>query len=155
MTHQHTLATVLAAVGLDATLPDIEFRPSRVQLFRFSAVTWNAHRIHYDEGYARSEGHDAVVVQSTLRGQQLLSVVQRWLDDRGELTTFAWRNLAPAYADRLVVCRGRAVAFEVHHDGSTGVTVELEEVDVDGRPGATGTATARLPRASEGARDGS
>jgi hydroxyacyl-ACP dehydratase HTD2-like protein with hotdog domain len=154
MTDQQTVATVLAAVGLDATLPGIEFRPSRVQLFRFGAVTWNAHRIHYDEAYARSEGHDGVVVHSTLRGRHLLCVVQRWLDDRGELTTFGWRNLAPAYADQLVVCRGRAVAYEVDYDGSTVVTIALEELDVKGRQGATGTATVRLRSAGEGATDG-
>jgi hydroxyacyl-ACP dehydratase HTD2-like protein with hotdog domain len=27
-------------------------RPTTVQLFRFSAVTWNAHRIHFDKPYA-------------------------------------------------------------------------------------------------------
>ena len=40
-------------VGAPLDLRDIEYRPSRLQLFRFSAVTWNAHRIHYDEAYAR------------------------------------------------------------------------------------------------------
>ena len=33
-------------------------------LFRFSALTFNSHRIHYDEAYARqSEGYPTTVVQ--------------------------------------------------------------------------------------------
>ena len=77
----------------------------QLQLFRFSAATGNAHRIHYDEAYARAEGHDGLVVQSTLRGQQLLNVVLRWLGDRGEVTAFSWRNLRPSHAGERVVCR--------------------------------------------------
>jgi hydroxyacyl-ACP dehydratase HTD2-like protein with hotdog domain len=133
----------LTAVGLVTTIPAVEHRPSRVRLFRFSAVTWNAHRIHYDEAYARSEGHDGVVVQSTLRGQQLLDVVLRWLGERGAVTSFAWRNLRPAYADTLVVCHGR-IADVDEGDGGLVLRIELEEHDADGAIGASGSATVAL-----------
>ena len=122
-------------------LPEVEHRPSRVGLFRFSAVTWNAHRIHYDEAYARSEGHEDVVVHSTLRGHQLLAVVERWLGERGRVESFSWQNRRPAYADQRVVCRGRIVDTE----GDV-VTIELEEVDDAGRVGAVGVATVRVDR---------
>ena len=136
----------MTVAAFPADLPVIAYRPSRLQLFRFSAVTWNAHRIHYDEAYARSEGHDGIVVHSTLRGQQLLSVVLRWLGGGGEVLAFAWRNLQPAYADQPVVCRGRVASTSLSEDGATLVTVELEEVQQDGGVGATGTATVRLHR---------
>ena len=145
MTDEPASSALLATAGLPPLLPETVFRPSRLQLFRFSAVTWNAHRIHYDEEYARSEGHDGIVVQSTLRGQQLFSVVRRWLGQRGRVTAFAWRNLLPTYADQPVVCRGRVVATAVAEDGSTEVSVELVELDHAGRTGAVGTATVRLP----------
>jgi hydroxyacyl-ACP dehydratase HTD2-like protein with hotdog domain len=149
VTDQAASAALLAAAGLAPAPPEIAYRPSRLQLFRFSAVTWNAHRIHYDEAYARSEGHPGIVVQSTLRGQQLLSVVERWLGDRGEITAFAWRNLAPVYADQPVVCRCRALATPTAEAVSSLVTLELEEVDGSGRPSATGRATVRLPTPTE------
>ena len=41
----------LRAAGLASALPEIEYRPSPVRLFQFSAATGNAHRIHYDEAY--------------------------------------------------------------------------------------------------------
>ena len=94
----------------------------------------------------RSEGHDGIVVHSTLRGQQLLSVVLRWLGEGGEVTAFAWRNLKPAYADQPVVCRGRVASTSLGEDGATLVMVELEEVQQDGGIGASGTATVRLRR---------
>ena len=36
-------------------------------LFRFSALTYNAHRIHYDRGYARDEGYPGLVVHGPLQ----------------------------------------------------------------------------------------
>ena len=35
---------------------------SRAQLFRYSAATWNPHRIHYDKDYAATEWHSDVLV---------------------------------------------------------------------------------------------
>lgn len=136
-------ADALHDAGLAPTLPEIEYFPSPLQLFQFSAATGNAHRIHYDEAYARSEGHDGVVVHSTLRGQQLLNVLLRWLGDRGEVRAFAWRNLRPAHAGGRARCRGRVMNID-HRDGVLFVTVELEELNAQGERTALGTATARI-----------
>ena len=38
-----------------------------VLLFRFSALTYNAHRIHYDREYARAEGYPGLVVHGPLQ----------------------------------------------------------------------------------------
>ena len=38
-----------------------------VPLFRFSALTYNAHRIHYDREYARAEGYPGLVVHGPLQ----------------------------------------------------------------------------------------
>jgi len=120
-------------------LPQISYTPTRLQLFRFSAVTWNAHRIHYDESYARSEGHADVVVQSTLRGEQLLNVVRRWLGEHGEIRQFEWRNLLPEYPERTVTCSGTVVA---HEDAL--VRVALEARDADDELVGSGTAVVVL-----------
>jgi acyl dehydratase len=143
----------LGATGLSSVLPEVRYRPSPARLFQFSAATGNAHRIHYDAEYARSEGHAGVVVHSTLRGQQLLNVVLQWLGDRGAVTEFSWRNERPAYAERRAVCRGRVLTVVVR-DGATSVTIELEERDEDGERAAVGTATVRVPRRPERATAG-
>lgn len=58
-------------------------------LFRYSALTFNGHRIHYDEDYAREvEGYDGLVVHGPLLAQLLML-------EAGALTRFAFRATAP------------------------------------------------------------
>lgn len=76
-------------------------------LFRFSALTFNAHRIHYDPDYARDvEGYPGLVVHGPLLATLL---VQAWLDANGERrpARFAFRAERPVFAgERFVVCVG-------------------------------------------------
>ena len=55
-------AESVAAAGRDRTVA-----VDPVLLFRFSALTYNAHRIHYDRDYARAEGYPGLVVHGPLQ----------------------------------------------------------------------------------------
>jgi 3-methylfumaryl-CoA hydratase len=66
-------------------------------LFRFSALTYNAHRIHYDLAYANSEGHPDLVVHGPLQALMLIEAAQRSGPGLGPLTGFAYRLQAPAW----------------------------------------------------------
>lgn len=62
-------------------------------LFRYSALTFNGHRIHYDETYARQiEGYDGLVVHGPLLAHLLMGLAERKL---GALTQFSYRATAP------------------------------------------------------------
>ena len=62
-------------------------------LFRYSALTFNGHRIHYDETYARQvEGYDGLVVHGPLLAHLLMGLAARQL---GGLTNFSYRATAP------------------------------------------------------------
>ncbi|SMY08372.1 FAS1-like dehydratase domain-containing protein [Flavimaricola marinus] len=62
-------------------------------LFRYSALTFNGHRIHYDEAYARDvEGYDGLVVHGPLLAQNLMLLAAAKL---GGLTEFSYRATAP------------------------------------------------------------
>ena len=50
------------------------FTPDETTLFRYSAITDNPHRIHYDLAYARSEGYPALVVNGTVPTMLLLEM---------------------------------------------------------------------------------
>ena len=53
-------------------------RPDPVMLFRYSALTFNGHRIHYDRPYAtEEEGYPGLVVQGPLTATLLLELVRR------------------------------------------------------------------------------
>jgi 3-methylfumaryl-CoA hydratase len=63
------------------------------QLFRYSALTFNGHRIHYDETYARDvEGYNGLVVHGPLLAHLLMDFAQ---SKRGTLQTFAYRATGP------------------------------------------------------------
>ncbi|PUB15414.1 acyl dehydratase [Yoonia sediminilitoris] len=62
-------------------------------LFRYSALTFNGHRIHYDERYAREvEGYDGLVVHGPLLAHLLMGFAAAKL---GALSQFSYRATAP------------------------------------------------------------
>ena len=66
-------------------------------LFRYSALTCNGHRIHYDIDYARHvEGYSGLVVHGPLLAQLLMHLAQEKL---GGLSTFSFRATAPLFLD--------------------------------------------------------
>ena len=68
-------------------------------LFRFSALTFNTHRIHYDLPYARDvERYRGLVVHGPLMASLLLQIAARELGEN-KLATFAFRAVSPAIAD--------------------------------------------------------
>ena len=63
-------------------------------LFRYSALTFNGHRIHYDREYAREvEGYRGLVVHGPLIAQMLLAEAEA----RGPVATFRFRAASPAF----------------------------------------------------------
>ncbi len=67
-------------------------------LFRFSALTFNAHRIHYDLAYAqRVELYPALVVHGPLQAMLLMDQALR---EGSVPTRFEFRARAPLYAGR-------------------------------------------------------
>ena len=74
-----------------------------VTLFRYSALTFNAHRIHYDPEYARAAGYDGVVVHGPLLATLLADFARETL---GGLTSFSFRATAPlVLGDVAWLCR--------------------------------------------------
>ncbi len=80
----------VAATDEDVSIP---VRFDSTVLFRYSALTFNGHRIHYDEAYARDvEGYDGLVVHGPLLAHLLMGLAQGQL---GTLRNFSYRATAP------------------------------------------------------------
>ncbi|WP_439569150.1 FAS1-like dehydratase domain-containing protein [Sphingopyxis sp.] len=74
-------------------------QPSESLLFRYSALTFNSHRIHYDVPYAtREEGYPGLVVHGPLTATLLLDLAARQFGDN-VLRRFDFRGIAPAIAN--------------------------------------------------------
>jgi hydroxyacyl-ACP dehydratase HTD2-like protein with hotdog domain len=126
-------------------VPVIERRPGNVQLFRFSAATWNAHRIHYDSEYARSEGYPDILVQSHLHGCFLAQAALAWTEGSGVLRSFRWENRHYAVPGDVLRCQGFITGKRPAGEGAGLVDLELAEVNQDGRVCAPAWATVELP----------
>src|SRR6516165_6462082 len=98
--------------------------PDDVLLFRYSALTFNGHRIHYDHRYAKEvEGYPGLVVHGPLIATLLVDLLRDHLPER-QLTSFAFRAVGPLFdTSPFRVCG----AF--HPDGKT---VHLWAEDMSG-----------------------
>jgi 3-methylfumaryl-CoA hydratase len=74
------------------------FLPTAALLFRFSALTYNGHRIHYDERYARTEGYPGLVVHAPLLALLLLDAATRRNPERA-VSAFEYRAVSALFCD--------------------------------------------------------
>lgn len=71
--------------------------PDPTQLFRFSALTFNAHRIHYDREYARNvEFYPGLVVQGPFIATLLMDLFLRF-HPASRVATFQFRAQSPLF----------------------------------------------------------
>ena len=73
-----------------------KIRASEALLFRYSALIFNAHRIHYDRDYARGEGYDGLVVHGPLIATYLLELVRERRPE-ARLAAFTYRAVSPLF----------------------------------------------------------
>ena len=73
-----------------------QVNPDPVLLFRYSALTMNGHRIHYDRPYAiQEEAYPALVVHGPLQAALLIRLAERNLG--APITGFSFRGQQPAF----------------------------------------------------------
>jgi 3-methylfumaryl-CoA hydratase len=100
------------------------WKPGPVNLFRFSAATFNGHRIHYDTDYAtRVEGYPALVVHGPFTAARLAGFAQRW----GTLARFAFRAQSPLFLGQPIhLQKGEEGEVRaVRCDGATAMTAKV------------------------------
>mgnify|MGYP003541938050 CR=1 FL=1 len=93
-------AAIGPALPAAAPAPDAPWlhsiNPDSVLLFRYSALTMNGHRIHYDRPYAcGEEAYPALVVHGPLQATLLATLATRNLS--APVSTFDFRGSAPAF----------------------------------------------------------
>ncbi|KAJ3156825.1 hypothetical protein HDU86_003591 [Geranomyces michiganensis] len=83
-----------------------QFRPTPVTLFRYSALTFNSHRIHYDNHYAREvEGYPDCLTHGPLTTTLLMDLLERNLPEDKQITLFNYRALSPLLVnDPITLC---------------------------------------------------
>jgi hydroxyacyl-ACP dehydratase HTD2-like protein with hotdog domain len=93
-----------------ATKPDIQFTytPTSPLLFRYSALTFNAHKIHYDHPHTLShEAQPTLLVHGPLTATLLIELAVEAGRERGvELVGFEYRAVGPIFVDGECVLSG-------------------------------------------------
>ncbi|WP_397589099.1 MaoC family dehydratase N-terminal domain-containing protein [Sphingorhabdus sp.] len=117
-------------IDLDGWSSHRMLTPSEPLLFRFSALTFNSHRIHYDLPYAQGEErYRGLVVHGPLTATLLLDLAGREFGDNA-LTHFTYRGLSPA------IC-GEALHLVMRGSGNE---IEMAAFAADGRQVTAATA---------------
>lgn len=94
-------------VSVTTHIPELTVRPDHMQLFMFSAATWNRHHIHYSKDAAVSEGLPDIVVQRGLIGNLLARLITGWIGDSAELCKLSWKVTRSAVPGKDIICRGK------------------------------------------------
>ena len=128
-------ATPLPEVTDNLDLGDWDWRetvtPTAPLLFRYSALMFNTHRIHYDAAYATQEElYPALVVHGPLTASLLLKLCADNLG-HNQLKHFNYRAKAPLFVDQPLYLRGRKLGGEI----------TLCAFGGDGRPAVEASAT--------------
>ncbi|MEU9450222.1 hypothetical protein [Streptomyces sp. NPDC048277] len=84
----------------------LRLRPDETLLFRFSALTANAHRIHYDTPYCRDvEGYPGLVTHGPLLALLMLDLARRNAPER-PVRSLSYRLHSPAFAGEHLLAAG-------------------------------------------------
>lgn len=106
--------------------------PAPTLLFRFSAIRFNCHRIHYDRDYVtKVEKLPGLVVQSSLVSQLLMEMCRKELPER-QLKTFDFKSFRQIYDTGKFTIAGTPSA--------DGREAQLWALDPDGKVAMTATA---------------
>ncbi len=131
-------------VAAGSEIPLLVKHPGNVQLFLFSTVTRNPHRIHYDKDFAALEGHRDLLIHGPLQGAFLVQLMTDWVGPEGRLKKIAYQNRARAFVGDTITCKGRVTRTYVE-DGENLVDCEIWDEGETGEVFAPGTATVSLP----------
>ncbi|AVV44236.1 hypothetical protein C6376_25160 [Streptomyces sp. P3] len=84
----------------------LRLHPTETLLFRFSALTANAHRIHYDSPYCRdTEGYPGLVVHGPLLALLMLELVRGNAPER-QVRSLSYRLHRPAFVGEHLLAHG-------------------------------------------------
>jgi 3-methylfumaryl-CoA hydratase len=115
-----------------------------VELFLFSAATWNPHRVHYDQHYTRGRaGQSGLLVQGPLQAATMFQALRDGLAEGVIIQSLEYRHLAVLHAGEPARIAGRLSG--VVEDDTVTVEMWVESMRSGQR---TTTGIARLRRAA-------
>jgi 3-methylfumaryl-CoA hydratase len=107
-----------------------EVAPDPVLLFRYSALTFNGHRIHYDRDFCHSESYPGLVVHGPLIATLLLDLLRQKVLG-AYVSSFAFKAVSPLFDIHHFSLHGRidgtqATLWALNHQGQLAMSASAE-----------------------------
>ena len=129
-------------VGL--SIPPLVKKPTTLSVFMYCAAMWLTHRIHWDQAYARSEGHRDVLVVGPLQAAYLMQMITDWLGEDGTLRKLFYRHHLEAIPGDVLTCTGN-IKDKREEDGKGCLELDLLIENQNKEKVTSGTATVYIP----------
>jgi hydroxyacyl-ACP dehydratase HTD2-like protein with hotdog domain len=127
-------------------IPTLSVTVDPVQMFFFSAATYNGHRIHYDKTWAtEAEGYPDILVHGPLQAALLARALTDWAGGGGRLVNYAVQNRATAFPGEELRFKGTVTAKR-EENGTALVELAIQGEKGENEVLMPGTATISLPR---------
>ncbi|KAI8052127.1 HotDog domain-containing protein [Syncephalis plumigaleata] len=121
------------------------FIPTPITLFRYSALTFNSHRIHFDHQYATvEEGYPAPLVHGPFTCTLLLGLLEEQLVQHAKklrIDSFSYRAISPLYCGQPLTLNGRWITSSESDTDPSRLKCHLWANNEQGGLAMSGTAT--------------
>ncbi len=123
-------------------MPPLERHITTATIMSYGAATWDWHRMHYDDAYAREQGLPGVVLDGQAFGAYLAMAVTGWLGPRAFVRKLSFRMRAMVRPGDTIRCVGEVTA--VHREDGADIVTLSQRLMVGDRLAADGTIEVRL-----------
>ena len=124
-------------------VPTFERTITTAGIMAYGAATWDWHRLHYDQDYARGLGLPNVVLDGQAFGAFFARGVMDWLGPKAFIAKLSFKMRAMVFPGDTLRCAGEVTAVEPRGGGAL-VTLN-QTLTVDDRLAAEATTEVRLP----------
>jgi acyl dehydratase len=130
--------------GVGAAVPPLEQHITTDLMMAYGAATWDWHRMHYDQDYARSLGFPGPVLDGQAQGAFFARAVMDWLGPTAFICKLSFRMRAMVFPGDTIRCEGEV--RELAGDGDANLVTIAQTLKVGGRLVGEADTVVRLPR---------
>ena len=125
-------------------LPAVVKNPTTQQLVKYAGASGDYYQIHYDQGFAKNNELDGVILHGALKNAFLGHLVTKWMGPEGDLKRLACQYRGMVIPGTPITAKG-VVTRKYQDQGANLVDCEIWLENKDGEKTTPGSATVALP----------
>jgi acyl dehydratase len=133
----------MTAPAVGAAVPPLEQHITTHLMMAYGAATWDWHRMHYDQDYARALGLPDSVLDGQAQGAFFARAVMDWLGPTAFIRKLSFRMRAMVFPGDTIRCEGEV--REVAEDGDASLVTIVQTLKVGERLVGEADTLVRLP----------